>query len=443
MNAAAVPLALPPVAERARRRITRRLIPFLFLLYIVAFLDRVNTGYAGLQMTKELGFSNEVFGFGSGIFFIGYVLLEVPGTLLVEMWSARKWIARIMISWGFIAALTGLVHTAPQFYWARFLLGVAEAGFFPGVIVYLTHWYREEDRAKAIAMFMSAIPVSQILGSPISAGLMKIHWFGYSGWRWLLILEGLPAVVLGVVTLFYLTDRPNDARWLPDDERDWITGELERQHRTKTSGRKIGIWRAFRNRDVLLLTLAYFCGANIQYGFTLWLPKMMEKLSGFSPIKTTLITAIPFVLAWPTMLLIGWNSDRTKERRWHTAIPLFTAGLGLALTRLNMGSGMAIVAFSLAAMGTNGRLPAFWALPATFLTGASAAAVVGAVNCIGNIGGFVGPSVIGWLSNRTGTYASAVLYLIGSSVLAGVFVLCVRTPGNAQAQMQSNSYDPE
>ncbi|MGI8743117.1 MAG: MFS transporter [Bryobacteraceae bacterium] len=416
-----------PVSERARRRITRRLIPFLFVLYIIAFLDRVNTGYAGLQMTKELGFSNEVFGFGSGIFFIGYVLLEIPGTLLVEMWSARKWIARIMITWGFMAALTGLVHTAPQFYWARFLLGVAEAGFFPGVIVYLTHWYREEDRAKAIAMFMSAIPVSQILGSPISAGLMKIHWLGYSGWRWLLILEGLPAVILGIVTLFYLTDRPKDARWLPEEERDWITGELERERSDKAAGRPSGIWQAFRNRDVLILTVAYFFGANIQYGLALWLPKMVEKLSGFGPFETTLITAIPFVLAWPTMLLIGWSSDRTRERRWHTAIPLFAAGAGLALTRLNAGIGMGIVAFSIAAMGVNGRLPAFWALPGTFLTGASAAAVIGAINCIGNTGGFVGPYVIGWLSNETGTYASAVLYLIGSAVAAGALVLCVRS----------------
>src|SRR5271165_2267785 len=199
-----------PIPERARRRITRRLIPFLFTLYIVAYLDRVNLSYAGLQMTKELGFSNEVFGFGSGIFFIGYVLLEIPGTMLVELWSARKWISRIMITWGFFAALTGLIHGRQEFYWARFMLGVAEAGFFPGVIVYLSHWFRREDRGKATAMFSAAIPLSQVLGSPISSFLMKIHWLGYSGWRWLLILEGLPAVVLGIVTFYYLTDRPRE-----------------------------------------------------------------------------------------------------------------------------------------------------------------------------------------------------------------------------------------
>lgn len=433
MHAIDASSAAPSLADRTRRRITRRLIPFLFVLYIVAYLDRVNIGYAGLEMTKELRFSNSVFGVGSGIFFLGYVLLEIPGTILVELWSARKWIARIMITWGFIAALTGLVHTQQEFYWARFLLGVAEAGFFPGVIVYLTHWYRAEDRAKAVAMFMSAIPVSQILGSPISAALMKIHWLGYSGWRWLLILEGLPAIVFGVITLFYLTDRPRDAKWLPDEERDWIMGELEREKAAVTSRKKLSLWQAFLNRDVILLTLAYFCSNNVQYGFTLWLPKMMQRLSGFSPFVVTLLSAIPFLVTWPFMLLVGWNSDRTRERRWHTALPLFLAAAGLALARATDNVWLGVLAFTLAAMGINGRLPGFWALPNTFLAGTSAAAVIGAINCIGNVGGFTGPSVIGFLSNKTGSYASGVLYLIGSAIVAGVFVLLVRGGPKAKA----------
>src|SRR5260370_17966415 len=233
------------LADRTRKRINGRLIPFLFLLYIIGLRDRINGGFGGLEMARELGFSNEVFGFGAGIFFVGYVLLEIPGTLLVELWSARKWIARIMISWGLVAALTGLIHNASQFYWARFLLGVAEAGFFPGVIVYLTHWYRNQDRGKAIGMFMAAIPISQMLGAPISGALMKIHWLGYSGWRWLLILEGLPAVVLGFVTLFYLTDRPEQARWLADHERDWIVGELRRGQGANHRALELGRWGAF------------------------------------------------------------------------------------------------------------------------------------------------------------------------------------------------------
>lgn len=415
------------IAERTRRRITRRLMPFLFVLYIIAFLDRINVSFAGLEMTRELGFSNEVFGFGAGIFFIGYVVLEIPGTLFVELWSARKWISRILISWGLVAALNGFIHTSTQFYWARFLLGVAEAGFFPGVVVYLTHWYRYEDRGKAVASFMSAIPISQILGAPISGLLMKIHWLGWSGWRWLFILEGLPAVIFGVITLFYLTDRPSDAKWLPDEERDWITGELERERLSKESVRKLSVWQAFRNRDVILLTAAYFLGANVQYGFGLWLPKILQRLSGLSSFQVVLVSAIPFLFAWPAMLLIGASSDRTGERRWHTALPLFAAGIALAISQWKSGNVvLGIVMFTIAAMGINGRLPSFWALPTTFLTGASAAACIGAINCIGNIGGFAGPYIVGRLSSLSGNYLTGVFYLVGSAMLGGLLTLLVR-----------------
>ncbi|MDQ6758325.1 MAG: MFS transporter, partial [Acidobacteriota bacterium] len=234
------------------------------------------------------------------------------------------------------------------------------------------------------------------------------------------------AVILGVITLFYLTDRPQDARWLPQEERDWLTAELEREHQTKLAVKQYSTWQAFTNRNVLLLTAAYFFGATVNYGLTLWLPKMVEKLSGLSQLETTLITAVPFLLAWPGMLLIGWSSDRTRERRWHSASMLFLTAIGLAMTRFNGGVGLTILAFSIAAIGISARLPPFWALPGTFLSGVSAAATVGAINCVGNTGGFVGPYIVGWLSNRTGTYTSAVLYLIGSSVLAGVLVLFVR-----------------
>jgi ACS family tartrate transporter-like MFS transporter len=419
--------ATDDVGRSAVRHINRRLIPFLFLLYIVAFLDRVNVGYAGLQMTGELHFSNEVFGFGSGIFFIGYVVLGIPGTMLVELGSARKWMARLMVTWGLMAALTGLIHTAREFYWARFILGVAEAGFFPGVIVYLTHWYRSADRARAIAMFMSAIPLSQCLGAPISAGLMKIHWLGWSGWRWLLILEGVPAIVLGFVTSFYLTDRPQDAKWLPDAERDWIVRELELERRKKAAAaRSIPMWRALADRNVLLLTLAYFFGATTQYGVSLWLPKMVQKLSGMSPFAVTMISAIPYLVSWPAMLLVGWNSDRTGERRLHVAVCLAVAGAALLAsqyTGANVALGIAM--FSIALMGINGRLGAFWALPATLLGGTTAAAAIGAINCIGNTGGFVGPYIVGWLSTNTGRYGAGVAFLIGSAFIAALATLLI------------------
>jgi ACS family tartrate transporter-like MFS transporter len=421
-----------PVAERTRRRINRRLLPFLFLLYVISFLDRINVSFAGLDMTRELGFSDRVFGLGSGIFFAGYVLLEIPGTLAVELWSARKWIARIMISWGVVGSLTGLIHTAQQFYWARFILGVAEAGFFPGVVVYLTHWYREQDRARAMAMFMSAIPIAQVIGAPISGALLQIHWLGYSGWRWLLILEGVPAVIAGFAALFYLTDRPRDARWLPDDERDWITGELEREGQTKhaprTSNWLRAIWDALGDRDVILLTSVYFLGACAQYGFSFWLPQMIQKVSGFGSFQVAMIAALPFLASWPAMLLLSWSSDRTGERRWHTAAAYIALAAGLAG---GIWSGksvpIGILMFSLAGIGISARLPAFWALPASLLRGATAAAAVGAINCIGNLGGLVGPYVLGALSTATGSYSTGIWYLAGASVLAAILILLVKT----------------
>jgi ACS family tartrate transporter-like MFS transporter len=420
-----------PIAQRTRRRINRRLLPFLFLLYIIAFLDRINISFAGLDMTRELGFSDQVFGLGSGIFFAGYVLLEIPGSLIVELWSARKWIARIMISWGLVGSLTGLIHTAHQFYWARFILGVAEAGFFPGIVVYLTHWYREQDRARAMAVFMSAIPVAQVVGAPISGALLNIHWLGYSGWRWLLVLEGVPAVIAGFAALFYLTDRPRDARWLSDEERNWITGELEAEARAKPGPRR-SVWRAFwsvfRDRDVILLTAVYFLGSCAQYGFTFWLPKMIQRLSGFGSFEVAMIATVPFLASWPAMLLLSWSSDRTGERRWHTAAAYVALAAGLAGSvwagdRIALG----MIMFSLAGIGINARLPAFWTLPAALLGGATAAASIGAINCIGNLGGLVGPYLLGVLSTATGSYTSGIWYLTGASVLAAVVILLVRT----------------
>jgi len=380
-------------------------------------------------MTRELGFSDRVFGLGSGIFFVGYVLLDIPGSLFVELWSARKWIARILISWGLVGSLTGLIHTAHQFYWARFILGVAEAGFFPGVVVYLTHWYREQDRARAMAMFMSAIPIAQVIGGPISGGLLNIHWLGYSGWRWLLILEGVPAVIAGFVAFFYLTDRPRDARWLGDDEREWITGELERENKAKQARPSIprAFWHVFHDRDVILLTAVYFLGACSQYGFSFWLPKIIQKLAGFSSFQVAMIASLPFLASCPAMLLLSWNSDRTGERRWHTAAAYFALAAGLAGS-VWAGDHIAvgIVMFSLAGIGMTARLPVFWTLPNSLLGGAKAAASVGAINSIGNLGGFVGPYLLGALSTATGSYTTGIWYLSGASVLAIVLILLVR-----------------
>jgi ACS family tartrate transporter-like MFS transporter len=420
-------VALTPVADRAKRRIIRRIMPYLFVLYIIAFLDRVNVSYAKLEMLHDLNFSEAVYGFGAGIFFFGYFLFEIPGSIIVEKWSARKWIARIMISWGILAVLMGFIHTETQFYGVRFLLGAAEAGFFPGIIVYLSHWFRYEDRAKAVAMFMTAIPFSNILGSPISGLLLDIKWFNLQGWRWLFILEGFPAIIFGFVTLYYLTDRPQQAKWLKDDEREWITGELEKEHQQKAASHSLSILKAFQNRDVLLLTAAYFFIVTSNYGLNFFLPTFVKKLSGSSNLMITLITAIPYCFYLIAMLFLGWSSDRTGERRWHTVIPMVAVGLGLLLSIPAQDNAvLAVAMFSLASAGLGGYLPSFWALPTRFLTGAAAAATIGLVNSVGNLGGFVGPYVVGYLNTRTNSFVGGVLYLAISAFVAACCIVALR-----------------
>jgi ACS family tartrate transporter-like MFS transporter len=424
----AQPSATTEFGERTRRKINRRLGPFLLLLYTIAFLDRANLSYASLDMTKELGFSNGVYGLGAGIFFLGYWLLEIPGAVLVERWSARKWISRIMVSWGVAAALTGLIHTRSEFYSARFLLGVAEAGFFPGVVVYLTHWFRAADRAKALAGLLVGYPISQIVGSPLSAALMNIHWLGWSGWRWLLILEGAPAIVAGVWAFFYLTDRPKNAKWLTVEEREWITAELEEEKRNLASKERGDVWRLIFQPTVLVLTAIWFLSLCVGNALTLWLPKIIQRMSGYTPIVTTLVSAIPYLAAWPFTLLVGWNSDRTGERRWHTAGCLFLAAGGLALSRATNNISIGIFALAVAAMGISARQAPFWSVASSLLAGTSSAVAIALISSFGQLGGFTGPYIVGFLSDRTGTYAAGTFYLIGSAVIAGLLMLLLRPP---------------
>jgi sugar phosphate permease len=417
-------------ADRARRRIAWRIMPYLFILYMIAFLDRVNVGYAALDMTHALGFSPEVYGFGAGIFFVGYFLLEIPTSLLVEKWSARGCIARIMVSWGALAIMTGFIHTASQFYWVRFLLGAAEAGFFPGIVIYLSHWFRYEDRAKAVAFFMAAIPIANIIGSPISGLLLGIHWLGIAGWRWLFILEGIPAIVMGIVTLFYLTDWPHQAKWLPDDEREWITSELEKEKRQIREAGPLRILQAFRHKEVILLSVAYFFIVTGVYGFNFWMPTILKGLSGYSNLVVTLVAVLPYFAALAAILFAGWSSDRTRERRWHTAIAMLIASLGLLLSAVLHGSvALEVSMFCLAAAGMYGYLPGFWALPSSFLTGTAAAASIGLINSIGNLGGFLGPYIVGYLNNKTHSFFQGILFLSASAVISAGLVLSLRTAG--------------
>jgi MFS transporter, ACS family, tartrate transporter len=409
----------------ARRRIATRLLPFLFLLYVANYLDRTNIAYATLGMKGDLGLTDSVFGTASGIFFIGYFALQIPGALLVERWSARRLLAITLITWGALTTLTGFVRTPLELYGARFLLGSAEAGFFPGVIVYLSHWFIYQDRAKALARFMAAIPIGFMIGGPIAGAILGVHWFGITGWRWLFLLEGIPAIVLGIAALFVLPDWPNDARWLRPDERDWITARLDEERRAKTHTQQMTIWQALRHPAVLMLTAGLFFTYTGGYAFWFWFPTMLQRFTGWTDVQRIgWVGAIPFVAGLIGMLALGASSDRTGERRWHFAIPQLTAALALGVWFFIPHSNVLLIAvFSLVGFGTVAYLPSFWALPSAFLTSSAAAAAVGFINCTASIGGFVGPKIIGNLSQHTGSFSSGFIFMIACWTIASVLVL--------------------
>ena len=418
--------SLPTDAEMgARRRIAWRLLPFLFLLYVANYLDRTNIAYATLGMKGDLRLSDSVFGTASGIFFIGYFALQIPGALLVERWSARLLLSLTLITWGVLTTLTGFVHTAAQLYGARFLLGAAEAGFFPGVIVYLSHWFIVQDRAKAMARFMAAIPIGFMIGGPIAGSILRVHWVGIAGWRWLFLLEGIPAVLLGIATLFILPDWPNDARWLPPNERDWITQRLTAERNTKTQAEDLTIWQALRHPAVLVLTAGLFFTYTGGYAFWFWFPTMLQRLTGWTNLQQIgWIGAIPFVAGLVGMLLLSWSSDRTGERRWHFAIPQLTAALAFAVWFfLPHSNALLLLVFTLAGFGTVAYLPSFWALPSAFLSSSAAAAAIGFINCTASIGGFVGPKIFGDLSQRTGSFDTGFVFMIACFAIASLLVL--------------------
>jgi len=421
-----------PVPLALRRKVALRLLPYLFLIYIIAFLDRVNISYAVLEMRTELGFSAKVLGLGMGIFFWGYFLLEIPSTVIVERWSARKWMSRIMITWGFMAMGMGFLHSARVMYLLRFLLGAAEAGFFPGIIVYLGHWFTKKDKAKAVALFMSALPVAFIIGAPVSGSILGVHWLGLSGWRWIFILEGIPAIVFGIVNLWVLTDRPHQAGWLTRDEQDQLQIALDREAHGKAS--HLGVFAYATNPVILLLTLIYFLTICASYGFGLWLPMMLKSFH-FSDFHTSLLAAVPYVVSLASMIFFGWNSDRTGERRWHTAIPFFIAAAGLSIgSIIHVTSlGWAMVGFCLVGMGIYSYMPSFWALPSLYLCGTAVAVATGFINSFANLGGFVGPYMMGYVQTHTGSFALAMGVLLLAQVIAGSLVFVLKPPLSVDA----------
>jgi ACS family tartrate transporter-like MFS transporter len=432
--------------DRARRKAYWRLLPLCFICYVIAYVDRSNVAIAKLTMTKDLaGFDNAVIGFGAGVFFIGYFLLEIPGTLIIERWSARKWLARIMVTWGIMAALTAAVEVPWHFYVVRFLLGLAEAGFFPGVIVYLTHWFPTKDRARALAYFLIGTPVAQIVSPKISSALLVIgtdetlpsgqiihhpEVWGLEGWQWVYIVWGIPAVLLGVIVFFALTDYPRQAKWLAEDEREALQAELDRE-KHRVSAKRLTLLDAMRQPKVLLLALAYFLAVTGNYGIEVFLPSILERWYGLRLSTLTWLVMLPPTLALAGQLAFAWSSDRTRERMWHTVVPMAFGAIALGAAVWSRGSlALTIACFMVAAAGVKSYLPAFWSLPNIFLTGSAAAGSIGLINSIGNLGGFLGPFMVGSVEAMTGSFESGLIFL-GLSVAGGgltVFLLGIGRP---------------
>jgi MFS transporter, ACS family, tartrate transporter len=422
--------AAPSVVERSGiRKANLRILPLVFVIYLVAFLDRANVAYAKLTMAGDLGFSERVYGFGAGLFFIGYLVLEIPGALIVQRWGARRWIARILATWGICTVLVGFVHTARQFYLARFFLGLAEAGLIPGVVVYLHEWFPARYRARALGRFFIASSVALAIGGPIAGLILRLNWSSLPGWRWLFILEGIPAVALAVVTIFAMADRPQAASWLTAAERQWIATALAAEKQRKLSSQELSIWATFADRDVMLLSAVSFL-ANIGIsGFFLWLPTTLRNTSTLTPSAAAALSGVPFASAVASVLFMSYSSDRSGERRLHTAIPLLLAAFTFPVTTLsNLSFAGLVIWLCLSAAAIYGFGPSYWTLPSQKLADASGAAAFGLMNLAGGLGSFVGPSLVGSMLTAGIPFSTAVMSLSVCFLLAGICTLAVRSP---------------
>ena len=411
-------------------QLTWRLVPFLFLLYIVAYLDRINVGFAALQMQQDLGLSDVVYGLGAGIFFAGYFLFQVPSNLVLQRVGARRWIATLMVMWGFISAAMALAQGPRSFYALRFLLGSAEAGFFPGVILYLKTWFPAGARARTVARFMTAAPLSGVIGGPVSGALLGFHpKVGLAGWQWMFLLEGVPAVLLGAAASFYLIDRPEDAKWLEPEERGWLRQKLESESSSSTSAGDLGPWgalNALRLWQIWILAFVYFGVNTVSYGMSLWLPRLIQSLGGLSNFAIGLVSAIPYVAAAIVMVVVGLHSDRTGERRWHTAGPAFLGAAAMAAAAFVHSVGPAVALISIAVLGVFSMMGPFWAMPTSLLSAVTAAAGIAFINSVGNLGGFFGPYIIGRLRNSTGEFRSGLLTVAVALAVSGALALAVK-----------------
>ncbi|HMN70765.1 MAG TPA: MFS transporter [Rhodoblastus sp.] len=408
---------------RTMRRVSLRIVPFIMLLYFVAFIDRVNVGFASLTMNKDLGLTASMFGFGAGVFFWGYFLFEVPSNIVLDKVGARLWIARVMITWGIVSAAMAFVQGATSFYILRFLLGAAEAGFFPGVILYLSYWFPARQRATATSLFMAAAPLSTVLGSPLSSALLGMDGvLGFKGWQWLFLLEAIPAVLLGFVVLAYMTDRPEQAKWLADDERAWLSETMNAERAAKATTASHSIWKGLADARVLALSLVYFGTSAGLYTLGVWAPQLIKSF-GMSNMAVGFLNAVPPTVAVVAMYLWSWHSDKTNERTWHVVIACLAAAVGLAIAGMSSTVVSVVAALVLVNVGISAAKPPLWSMPTLFLSGPAAAAGIATINSIGNLGGFFGPAMIGWIKDRTGSFAGGLWFVAGMLVLSAVLTL--------------------
>ncbi len=423
------------IEQRTIAKVSARLIPFLILCYFIAYLDRVNVGFAKLTMNADLGLTETMFGFGSGIFFIAYFIFEVPSNLALNKFGARKWIARIMVSWGLLSGLMAAIpyisHTTGigneySFYSVRVLLGLAEAGFFPGIIFYLTLWFPAVYRARIIGYFMAAIPLSSVIGAPLSAQILT--WLngvgGIAAWQWLFIIEAAPAVVLAFVVLVYLTDRPADAKWLAEDERAWLAARLASEERKRVQTEHLSVGQTLSNPRILGLALVYFGAVACNYGIGFWLPTIVKGF-GLTTAMTGWVTAIPYVVGTLGMVWYGRRSDAAHERTWHAATALLLAAAGIGASAYISDPVFKMVALTVGAFGTFAVLPVFWTLPTAFLSGAAAAAGIALINALGNLSGFAGPYAMGWIKDATGEFTYGLLLIAGCALIATGIVVAL------------------
>jgi ACS family tartrate transporter-like MFS transporter len=427
--------ATPAMSIEARtiHKMRIRILPFVLLLFVVSLLDRFNIGFAALTMNKELAISSQQFGLLFGIFFFGYFLFEIPSNLLLHKIGARIWIARILITWGAVAALTGFVHSVHQLYLVRFLLGLAEAGYFPGMALYLTYWFPKREQARALALLIAASPVSAILGAPVSGLILDhVHWLGVSSWRWLLILEAIPAIVLGFVTYFLLPSRPQEAKFLTAEEKEWIQSELGREERQKLEQRQYSVFQAMASGRVWHLALVYFGMMIGNYALQSWTPQLVKSLSSlYSNSVIGLLVMIPNLVGLAAMILVSRSSDRKLERRYHVAIPAIAAAGALVMLGATRSPFYSVTLLSFVAAGVYSHFSPFWTLPNEFLTGYSAAAGIALVNSVGNLGGFAGPYMIGAIAMRTGNLYAGLAIAGVSLFISATLVLLL--PKKARA----------